>query len=113
MADVDDPYDPGNAEEWIDLAHKHGNMIALRVRGNSMNRIAVENSVIIVDLEDRHPIDGKHYVFRHKGQATFKTYRRGPPQRMEPQSDDPEYQTLYPTEGIEVVGRVIRKTEEL
>jgi SOS-response transcriptional repressor LexA len=113
LADTVDPYLPGEAAEWLPVAHQHDNLIALRVKGQSMDRLAPEGTVIIVDLSDRALIDGKHYVFRHEGRATFKTWRKGPPPRLEPQSTDPDYQPILPLDGVEVVGRVIRKTEEI
>ncbi|MFN3232918.1 MAG: XRE family transcriptional regulator [Alphaproteobacteria bacterium] len=113
LADTTDPYVPGDAEKWIPVAHRHGSVIALRVQGNSMNQIAQEGATIIVDLNDRSLSDGRHYVFRHEGRATFKTYRLGPPERLEPRSTDPDYLPIYPDSDIEVVGRVIQKVEEI
>jgi repressor LexA len=113
LVDTVDPYQPGEAAEWVPVAYRHGNLIALRVKGQSMDRIAPEGTTIIVDLSDRALVDGRHYVFRHDGRATFKTWRKGPPERLEPQSTDPDYQPILPLDGVEVVGRVIRKTEDI
>ena len=113
LAYTTDPYVPGDAEAWIPVAHRHANVIALKVRGRSMDKIANEGSTILVDLNDRSLVDGKHYVFRHEGRATFKTYRRGPPERLVPQSSDPDYLPIHPDDGVEVVGRVIQKIEEI
>ncbi len=113
LADTVDPYVPGTAAEWLPIAHHHDNLIALKVKGQSMDMIAPEGTIIIVDLDDRVLVDGKHYVFRHEGRATFKTWRKGPPERLEPRSTDPDYQPIVPLDGVEVVGRVIRKTEEI
>jgi SOS-response transcriptional repressor LexA len=113
LADTVEPYVPGEAEEWVPTVHHHANLIALRVRGRSMDRIAPEGTIIIVDLNERDLVEGRHYVFRLEGRATFKTWRKGPPARLEPQSNDPDYQPIFPDDGIEVVGRVIRKTEEI
>ena len=113
LADAIEPYQPGAPAEWVPVTHHHDNLIALRVKGQSMDRVAPEGTIVIVDLGDRALVDGKHYVFRHEGRATFKTWRKGPPQRLEPQSTDPDYQPIIPMDGVEVVGRVIRKTEEI
>ncbi len=113
LADALEPYQPGVSTEWVPVAHHHDNLIALRVKGRSMDLVAAEGTIVIVDLNDRVLVDGKHYVFRHDGRATFKTWRRGPPERLEPQSTDPDYQPIIPSDGVEVVGRVIRKTEEI
>ena len=113
LADTVEPYMPGDAAEWLPVVHHHDNLIALKVKGQSMDRVAPEGTTVIVDLGDRALVDGKHYVFRHEGRATFKTWRKGPPERLEPQSTDPDYQPIVPLDGVEVVGRVIRKTEEI
>ncbi len=113
LADTSDPYTTGDAETWIPIAYRHSNLIALSVRGGSMDQVATEGSVIIVDLNDRSLVDGRHYVFRHEGRATFKTYRRGPPERLEPRSSDPDYLPIYPDDGVEVVGRVVQKVEDI
>jgi len=113
LADTTDPYVQGDAEAWIPVAYRHANLIALKVRGRSMDRIAPEGATIIVDLNDRSLVDGRHYIFRHDGRATFKTYRRGPPERLEPQSSDPDYLPIIPEDDIEVVGRVVQKVEEI
>ena len=113
LVDTVDPYIPGDAADWVPTTHKHDHLIALRVRGDSMNRIASDGSVIIVDLNDRVPVDGKHYVFRHDGAATFKTFRAGPPVRLEPNSSDDSFDAIVNADGVEVVGRVIRKSEDI
>ncbi len=41
------------------------------------------------------------------------TRRAGPPILLEPQSDDPLFQPIEPEESAEIVGRVIRKTEDI
>ena len=110
---ANDPYVPCDAEDWIPVTHCHENLIALHVRGDSMNRVAGDGSIIIVDLDDRDAADGKHFVFRLDGEATFKTYREGPPVLLEPQSDDLSFQPIEPEDGAEIVGRVIRKTENI
>lgn len=113
LADAADPYLPGDAEDWIPVTHRHGQLIALRVKGASMDKVAPDGSIVVVDLSDRMLVDGRHYIFRHEGRATFKTYRKGPPERLEPQSTDPDYGPIIPEDGVEVVGRVIQKTEEI
>ena len=78
-----------------------------------MDLIAPDGTLVVVDLEDTQPVDGKHYIFRHEGRATFKSYRKGPPERLEPRSTDPDYLPIFPDDGVEVVGRLIQKIEEI
>jgi repressor LexA len=111
LTEAEMPYEPSDAQGWIPVSHIHENLIALQVLGDSMNKIACDGSTIIVDLSDRDPIDGKHFVFHHDGEATFRTYRGGPPIRLECQSFGSTCQPIETKGGVEIVGRVIRKTE--
>lgn len=106
LREVEDPYEPGAAEEYIAVTYKRESLIALRVRGQSMNREAPDGSVIIVDYEDRDLVLGKLYVIKtENGEATFKRYRSDPV-RFEPVSTE-EHETIFPTGDWFVVGRVV------
>lgn len=84
-----------------------GDYFALRVDGDSVNRIAPDGSTIIVDRADRELLDKRFYVFAIGGDATFKRYRSNP-DRLEPYSYNPEHETIFPSEGMRVVGRIIK-----
>ncbi len=109
MMDTDDPYPIGAAHQHLLVDSGRESLIALRVVGTSMNRIAPEGSVIIVDFGERDLVDGRYYVVRHHGSATFKRFRDNP-MRLEPYSTEPDHETVFAAEGVEVVGRVIRIT---
>lgn len=111
LSEVADPYEPGSAEEHIAMQYKRGSLIALTVRGQSMNREAPEGSVIIVDFEDRDLVSGKLYVFKTEdGEASFKRYRDNP-DRFEPVSTE-EHETIFPKGNWFVVGRVVAVTQK-
>lgn len=89
-----------------------GEWVALSVEGNSMDRIAVDGSTIIVNRRDRMLVSQKFYVFVAKdGEATFKRYRTNP-ERFVPYSTDPDEEPIYPEYEPErdwqVFGRVYR-----
>jgi SOS-response transcriptional repressor LexA len=111
LTETTDPYEVGHAEEYVPIPHKRATLIALRVHGTSMNRIAPEGSIIIVDYADKALVSGQYYVVKHQGQATFKRYRTGP-DRLEPDSSEP-HDTVFITDEIEVVGRVIQVVTRL
>ncbi len=93
--------------ERVVVPYKRESLFALQVRGNSMSRVAPHGSMIVVDYYDRDLSDGRCYIFRIGGEATFKRYRANP-SRLEPDSIEPGHETIYPKDGAEVVGRVVR-----
>ncbi len=106
LREVADPYEAGCAEEYFAMNYKRGSLIALRVHGESMNRLAQDGSIIIVDYEDRDLVSGKLYVFKTEdGEAAFKRYRSDPV-RFEPVSTE-EHEIIFPTGDWFVVGRVV------
>ncbi len=84
-----------------------GDFIALRVVGDSMNLIAPDNSVIVVDRSDTALKPGNFYVFAtpDHGEATFKRWRSRP-DRLEPYSTNPAHDPIYPESPPTVIGRV-------
>jgi phage repressor protein C with HTH and peptisase S24 domain len=87
-----------------------GDWIALRVDGDSMNRISPQDSIIFVDRRDRRLVPNACYVIGDgNGGATYKRYR--PPSRWEPVSTNPEHKPIDLPIGVEpdIIGRV-RKT---
>lgn len=80
--------------------------IALRVQGSSMNHVAPEGSLALVDYSDRDLISGRYYVVKIGDHATFKRYRSNP-DRFEPDSTE-SHDTIFPEKPVLVVGRVFR-----
>ena len=87
-----------------------GDWIALRVDGDSMNRISPHDSIIFVDRNDRRLVPNACYVIGDgHGGATYKRFR--PPNRWEPVTTNPTHKPFVLSEGSEpdIIGRV-RKT---
>lgn len=91
-----------------------GDYLALRVKGDSMDRISPENSMIIVNRHDRNLQRGKPYVFALRGEATFKIWEPSPP-RLEPLSTNPANKPIFVDRmsRLVVVGRVRRTILDL
>jgi SOS-response transcriptional repressor LexA len=88
----------------------NGDWIALRVDGDSMNRISPHESIIFVNRKDRRLVPNACYVIGDgEGGATYKRYR--PPSSWEPVSTNPVHQPFVLKAGQEpdIIGRV-RKT---
>lgn len=87
-----------------------GDWIALRVDGDSMNRISPHDSIIFVNRRDRRLVPNACYVIGDgEGGATYKRYR--PPNTWEPVSTNPTHKPfeLAPGQEPDIIGRV-RKT---
>lgn len=72
-SEVDDQFQPGYAEEWIDsMSTTHPNAFALVVHGDSMEPEFVEGDIITVDPE-REAVNGSYVIAKNGGEeATFK-----------------------------------------
>lgn len=83
-----------------------GDWIALRVVGDSMDRISPPESIIFVDRRDKVLVPNACYVISNgDGEATYKRFRPNP-MRFEPVSTNPNHETIYPTREPLIVGRV-------
>ena len=85
-----------------------GEWIALRVEGDSMDRISPPGSLILVDLTDKALVPNACYIITDgDSQATYKRFRSNPP-RFEPVSTNPSHEPIFPDGEPAVIGRVRR-----
>ena len=98
-------------EDFMVAPHNCRTLIALRVQGNSMNRVAPDGSIIIVNLNDRSLASDQYYIVKHHGDTIFKQFRTKPA-RLEADSTD-SCATIFCADEIEVVGHVIEVTRKL
>lgn len=90
-----------------------GQWIALRVEGDSMDRISPPNSLIVVNLADRRLVTNACYIIANgDGETTYKRFRSNPP-RFEPVSTNPVHEPIFPDGAPAVVGRVRRSIIDL
>jgi SOS-response transcriptional repressor LexA len=84
------------------------NAFAVRVDGDSMDRVIEDGGTIIVDPDDRALYPKRYYIVRNgDGETTFKQYLEEPA-RLSPCSTNPAHQEIMVGEGsFEIVGRVI------
>lgn len=87
----------------------NGDWIALQVEGDSMNRVAPDGALILVNRADTRLVDGRFYIFSlGGGEATFKMYKRDP-DRLQPFSTNPDHMaTPANQDDLYVFGRVRR-----
>jgi SOS-response transcriptional repressor LexA len=91
-----------------------GDFFALKVQGDSMDRISPDGSIVVIDRADRQLVSGRFYVFSLKGDATYKMWRPDPP-RLAPFSTNPmnEPHFVKGKRDFAVVGRVKRTVLDL
>lgn len=107
MARDDAQQEPIGEIDVSDLDAK-GHWIALRVEGDSMDRISPPGSVIFVNLRDRRLVTNACYIIANgDGEATYKRFRASPP-RFEPVSTNPSHEAIFPDGEPFVIGRVRR-----
>lgn len=96
-----------------DLA-ANGDWIALKVLGDSMDRISPPESIIFVDRKDTRLVNNACYVIAdyEGGEATYKRYRPNP-MRFEPVSNNPNHEPIFPENDPVIVGRVKRSMIEM
>jgi SOS-response transcriptional repressor LexA len=92
-----------------------GDFFALKVEGNSMNRVSPEGSIIVIDRADKTLVSGKCYVFAVRGETTYKKWQAGQPAYLAPFSFDPIHAPIFVKRkrDLEVVGRVRRTVLDL
>lgn len=104
------PERPPIAHETVLVDYPRDTIFALRVAGDSMDRIAPEGSLVVVDYSERDLRDGELGVFRMNDEATFKRLRRqGSEAWLQPESNNPRFGPIFPPQGqtVEVIGRVV------
>lgn len=90
-----------------------GDFFALKVSGDSMDRISPEGSIIVINRAERQLVGGKCYVFAINGETTYKMWHHDP-QYLEPFSTNPANKPIFfKMSKISVVGRVRRTVLDL
>jgi SOS-response transcriptional repressor LexA len=91
-----------------------GDFFALKVQGDSMDRVSPEGSIIVVNRADRTLVADRPYVFAIRGEATYKLWAPEPP-HLAPFSTNPSHKPIFlkGRKGLEVVGRVKRTVLDL
>lgn len=85
-----------------------GEWIALRVEGDSMDRISPPGSLIFVNVRDKALVPNACYVVADSDHnVTYKRYRSNPP-RFEAVSNNQAHEPIFPDGDPLVIGRVRR-----
>lgn len=91
-----------------------GDFFALRVEGDSMDRLSPDGSIIVVDRAERTLTKGRCYVFSVRGETTYKRWHDKPPY-LAPFSTNPSNEPIFVPKRSDfgVIGRVRRTVLDL
>lgn len=105
-----DPFQPGDADEWIASDIKGEKIFALRIKGDSMEPEFTEGDIIILDPQVQ-TIPGDYVIAKNdEGEATLKQLKQyGKIQVLHPLN--PKYPDIELSEKHEylIVGKVVEK----
>lgn len=83
-----------------------GDWMALKVEGDSMDRISPPGSVILVNRKDKRLVPNGCYIIADGDEAvTYKRWRSSP-DRFEPVSTNPAHEPLFYDQEPTIIGRV-------
>ncbi len=92
----------------VPVVHHSASVAAVQVMDRSMDRVAPPGTLIVFDYSEQQLEEGRRYLFLVNGKVLFRTFRsQDGPVRLEPESTDPGFRTIYPTGPLHVIGRVI------
>ena len=91
-----------------------GEFFALRVEGDSMDRVSPHGSIIVVNKDERELMNGRPYVFAVRGDTTYKLWHDDPAY-LQPFSTNPMHAPIFfkRRKDFEVIGRVRRTVLDL
>lgn len=91
-----------------------GEYFALRVEGDSMDRVSPDGSIIVVNRAERDLLPNRFYIFNARGETTYKRWHEQPPY-LAPFSTNLQHEPIFLNRrrDIEVIGRVRRTVLDL
>lgn len=106
----------GMRRNWIERNNLHpAHLIAILVKGESMEPSLYEDDIVIINTHDTKPVDGAVYAFNYEGEAVVKRLARDAGQWWLT-SDNPDqrkyHRKLCHTSACLVIGRVVRKESD-
>jgi phage repressor protein C with HTH and peptisase S24 domain len=109
----DDGSKVGVPKDWADRnAYRPHNLIALSIKGESMEPSLYAGDQVIVNTADTRMEDGAVYAFNYEGEAVIKRLRRDMGQWLLA-SDNPDQRRFHPKNCRDgeciIIGRVVRR----
>jgi phage repressor protein C with HTH and peptisase S24 domain len=106
----------GMRRSWIERTGLHAQkLIAVKVRGESMEPSLYEDDIVIINTADTRPIDGAVFAVNYEGEAVVKRFSRDAGEWWLT-SDSPDqrkhHRKVCRGEACLVIGRVVRKESD-
>lgn len=96
------------AEHFIPVMSEKDTLIAVQVRGSSINRFIPDGSFAVIDPSDTDLVNGDFYALKNgDDEGTLKRYRSNP-DRFEPYSTEPHETIFSSTQPLQIIGRVVQ-----
>ena len=107
------PFEPQDVPllAFADLGR--GDFFALKVDGDSMDRVSPDGSIIVVNRADTLLVTGRFYVFSIRGSTTYKAWQGGEHKFLKPYSTNPSHDPIPFNKRVVVIGRVCRTVLDL
>lgn len=100
------------AKNWVDRnGYNPAQLIALTVKGESMEPNLYEGDLVVVNTADIRPVDGHVYAVNYEGEAVIKRLEKdGPVWYLASDNPAPRYRRKSVRDGHTIiVGRVVRR----
>ena len=101
--------------DWIERnAYDRSKLVAIMVRGESMETTFYEGDLVVVNTADQKLVDGAVYAVNYEGEPVVKRLTRDAGQWWLT-SDNPDQRRYYRRtcdESTKIIGRVVRKESE-
>ena len=93
------------AEDYIPVTYGAARLFAVFVTDDSVNHVFAPDTLVVIDYSDRKPRDGNFCLAMVDGQSAIRRWRPDPA-RLEPYSNNPEYETIYSEGPFQIIGSV-------
>lgn len=106
----------GMRRHWIERGKFNlVNLIAIRVRGESMEPALYEDDIVVINIVDTRPVDGVVFAVNYEGEAVVKRFQRDAGDWWLT-SDNPDQRKFHRKicrgEACIVIGRVVHKESD-
>lgn len=103
-------------KDWLErTGFTRDHLIAVRVRGESMEPALYEDDLVVINTADTKPVDGQVYAVNYEGEPVIKRLSRDAG-RWWLMSDNPDqrkyHRKVCEGDACIIVGRIVRKESE-